>query len=497
MLTHVVRRQSGRLATACKRSLTSSNAASIRSSLLTPTASRFLHSSTSLSPRFVASRSRTTLHGRTSSALLSVSPASASSSQPVRLFNIHEYQAVEVFHEYSIPTARCKVAGTPEEAEKVAEELATGDYVVKAQVLAGGRGKGHFDSGFRGGVHTCILPSEVRDLAGKMLNHSLITHQTGPEGKPCNKVLVSERLYLRREAYFAILMDRESQGPVMVASPAGGMDIEKVAAETPHLIHKETVDLNKGPEDVKVERLAKAMGFSGPKQVKEAAGVMKALYKLFREKDSTLVEINPLAETHDGRIVAVDAKLNFDDNAAFRQKPLFAMRDPTQEDKREVEADKAGLNYIGLDGNIGCLVNGAGLAMATLDVIKLHGGNPANFLDMGGGASKDQVMQAFQLLNKDEQVKAILVNIFGGIMRCDVIALGLIAAATQLGLKKPVVIRLQGTNVEEAKRLIDESGLRMLTAGDLGEAAQKVVRVVDILKMAEDAHVKVNFELPL
>ena len=386
------------------------------------------------------------------------------------------------------------MASTPQEAEAAAEALGGPDYVVKAQVLAGGRGKGVFSSGFRGGVHTCISPAECRSLAAKMLNNALITHQTGPEGKPCHKVLVSERLYLRREAYFAILMDRESQGPVMVASPAGGMDIEKVAAETPKLIFKERVDLDKGVDDEAVLRLARTMGFSGEKQAADAAGVMKRLYALFRDKDATLVEINPLAETHDGRILTVDAKVNFDDNAAFRQKDLFALRDYTQEDKREVEADRAGLNYIGLDGNIGCLVNGAGLAMATLDVIKLSGGSPANFLDMGGGASKDQVMEAFQLLNKDPQVRAILVNIFGGIMRCDVIALGLIAAATQLGLKKPVVIRLQGTNVEEAKRLIDESGLRMLTADDLGEAAQKVVRVVDILKMAEDAHVKVRTE---
>ena len=491
MLSHV-QRQSVQLANVCKRPFTAPVAGLLHSSTVA-SPHRSIHTCRLASPR---TRTSLTARGRLAVCpLLSVS--SASSSQPVRRLNIHEYQAVDLFHEYDIPTSRSKVASSPSEAQAAAEELATGDYVVKAQVLAGGRGKGHFDSGFRGGVHTCISPAEVSELAGRMIGHSLVTHQTGPEGKPCNKVLISERLYLRREAYFAILMDRESQGPVMVASPAGGMDIERVAAETPHLIFKETVDLSLGPDDSKVERLAQQMGFSGNKQVKEAASVMKKLYRLFSERDSTLVEINPLAETHDGRVLTVDAKLNFDDNAVFRQKQLFALRDHSQEDKREVEADKAGLNYIGLDGNIGCLVNGAGLAMATLDVIKLHGGNPANFLDMGGGASKDQVMQAFQLLNKDDAVKAILVNIFGGIMRCDVIALGLIAAATQLGLKKPVVIRLQGTNVEEAKRLIDESGLRMLTADDLGEAAQKVVRVVDILKMAEDAHVKVNFELPL
>lgn len=418
--------------------------------------------------------------------------------QSVRNLNIHEYQAVQLFEKYGIPTSRSKVASTPDEAEKAAEALGGPDFVVKAQVLAGGRGKGHFaPSGFRGGVHTALSSLEARSLAAKMINQNLITPQTGPEGKPCHKVLVSERLYLRREAYFAILMDRESQGPVMVASPAGGMDIEKVAAESPKLIFKEAIDLKTGPSDAQVTRLAQTMGFSGPNQVQQCAELMKKMYNLFVERDCTLVEINPLSETHDGRILAVDAKLNFDDNAVFRQKELNALRDPSQEDPREVEAEKAGLNYIGLDGNIGCLVNGAGLAMATLDVIKLSGGSPANFLDLGGGATKDQVMQAFQLLNQDPAVKAILVNIFGGIMRCDIIALGLIAAATELGLKKPVVIRLQGTNVDEAKKLIEESGLRMLTADDLGEAAQKVVRVVDILKMAEDAQLSVNFELPL
>jgi len=417
--------------------------------------------------------------------------------QQRRNFNIHEYQSVDLFRKYNIPTPRSRVVSTPAEAESAADALGGKDFVIKAQVLAGGRGKGHFSSGFQGGVHTCISSLEARSLAAKMLNQRLITKQTGVEGKLCHKVLVCERLFLRREAYFAILMDRESQGPVMVASPAGGMDIEKVAQETPKLIFKEPIDINKGIQPGQTERLAEAMGFGSEDATKQADQIMRNLYKLFIEKDSTLVEVNPIAETHDGRILCVDAKLNFDDNALYRQPELVALRDYTQEDPREVEADKAGLNYIGLDGSIGCLVNGAGLAMATMDAIKLTGGTPANFLDIGGGATKDQVISAFQLLNADKQTKAILVNIFGGIMRCDVIALGIIAAAQTLGLKKPVVIRLAGTNVEEAKKLIDESGLRMLTADDLQEAATKAVRVVQIIDMAADADLNVNFELPL
>lgn len=292
-------------------------------------------------------------------------------------------------------------------------------------------------------------------------------------------------------------MDRESGGPVLVASPKGGMDIEAVAASAPELIFKEAVNITVGTRDDQLERLAKRVGFSQPAIIDQAKTVMRNLYSLFLSCDCTLVEVNPMAETHNGKVVCMDAKLNFDDNAEFRQQDIFKLRDASQEDLREVQAEKHGLNYIGLDGNIGCLVNGAGLAMATMDSIKLSGGNPANFLDLGGGANVNQVTEAFKLLNGDKQVRAILVNIFGGIMRCDVIALGLIKAATALGLKKPLVVRLAGTNVNEARKLIDESGLRMLTADDLGEAAQKVVRIVEIINMAEQAQVNVSFELPI
>lgn len=282
----------------------------------------------------------------------------------------------------------------------------------------------------------------------------------------------------------------------MVASPKGGMDIEAVAEETPELIFKEAVDINNGPTQAQLDKLASSIGFTGNESVL-AANVMRNLYTLFKESDCTLVEINPFSETHDGRVLCLDAKLNFDDNAEFRQKEIFTQRDTSQIDPREVIAEDVGLNYIGLDGNIGCLVNGAGLAMATMDVIKLHGGSPANFLDLGGGATESQVSEAFKLLNNDPAVRAVLVNIFGGIMRCDIIALGLIRAATEIGLKKPMVVRLAGTNVDEAKKLIEDSGLRMLTSDDLGDAAEKVVRIVDIVKMADSAQVKVSFELPL
>lgn len=417
--------------------------------------------------------------------------------QPKRFLNIHEYQSLELFKKYDIPAPNGGVATTAEEAEQVATTLSSTDFVVKAQVLSGGRGKGTFSNGFQGGVHTCTSALEASALASKMLGNNLVTKQSGAEGKPCNKVFVGERLYFRRETYFAILMDRESQGPVLVASPAGGMNIEEVAAQTPHLIFKEPIDIVNGPTDEAIMRLVEACGFDSANTKQQASDIMRNLYKLFLESDCTLVEINPLSETHDGMVLCCDAKLNFDDNADYRQAEIQAMRDTSQEDKREVEAAESNLNYIGLDGSIGCLVNGAGLAMATMDAIKLYGGDPANFLDMGGGANSEQVNKAFGLLNADPQVKAILVNIFGGIMRCDVIALGMIQAAQELGIKKPIIIRLEGTKVEDALKLIEESGLRMLTASDLGDAASKAVRVCEILDMADKAKLDISFELPL
>lgn len=426
-----------------------------------------------------------------------VAPLSkASVGQQTRGFNIHEYQAMQLFQNAGVNVPKYAVASTPEEAYKAAVSLECNDYVVKAQVFAGGRGLGTFANGFKGGVQLCTSPEQVQEIAAKMLNQKLITKQTGPQGKPCDKVLITERLFLRREVYFAIAMDRQYDGPVIVASPRGGVDIESVAATSPEAIFKEPVNLLKGIQPEQIEKISKAVGFSKA-ALPEAQRVMKCLYDSFVKYDCTLVEVNPLAETPQSRVYCVDGKLNFDANAEFRQKSIFSMRDERQEDVREVKAEQNGLNYIGLDGNIGCLVNGAGLAMATMDSIKLHGGNPANFLDLGGGATERQVTEAFKLLNSDRSVKAILVNIFGGIMRCDVIALGLIKAATEVGLKKPLVVRLAGTNVAEAKKIIEESGLRMLTSSDLNDAAQKAVRVVDIVTMAEQVNVSVNFELPL
>lgn len=415
---------------------------------------------------------------------------------PLRRLNLHEYQAMNLFDNFGVAHPIAKVAFSPQEAETAAVSLPGPDYVIKAQVLAGGRGKGKFKNGFQGGVHPCSSVLEARGLAGKMLGQTLVTKQTGEVGKPCNAVLVTERLYLRRETYFAIMMDRGYGGPVIVASPAGGMDIEAVAEATPELIYKLPVDIDAGPNDADLRDLADKLGFPAEEHEK-AVEIFGNLYKLFIDSDCTLVEINPLAETHDGRVLALDAKLNFDDNAAYRQKDIFAQADTSQEDPREVVADEIGLNYVGLDGEIGCLVNGAGLAMATMDAIKLNGGNPANFLDMGGGANAEQVTQAVKLLADDPQVKAILINIFGGIMRCDVIALGLISAVKTLNLSKPLIVRLAGTNVDKAKELIDDCGMRILTADDLGEAAQKAVRVAKIVDMAEEAHIGVNFEIPM
>ena len=414
-----------------------------------------------------------------------------------RNLNVHEYIGTDLMRENNIAVPNGKVASSADEAKKIYESGELGsDIVMKAQVLAGGRGKGTFKNGFQGGVHMCTNADEVHDFASKMLGNSLVTKQTGAEGKPVNKVFLMERLYLRRETYFSILMDRSHNGPVMVGSPDGGMSIEDVAAETPERIFKEAIDIKTGVQDEQVMRMAENMGFAGDEQ-KQAAEIMKKLYQLFIEKDATLVEINPFAETSDGQVFVCDSKLNFDDNAEFRQKKVHDYRDRTQEDSREVEAAQYDLNYIGLDGSIGCLVNGAGLAMATMDIIQLHGGSPANFLDVGGGATANQVQKAFEILNADKKVRAILVNIFGGIMRCDVIAQGIVKAAGSIGMGKPVIVRLQGTNVEEARQLIEASGFRMILADDLDDAATKAVKVADIVRQAEEIQVGVSFELPL
>jgi succinyl-CoA synthetase beta subunit len=388
--------------------------------------------------------------------------------------NIHEYQAKQLFERFGIATPKGGPAETPEQAEEVAVSLHTSNLVVKAQIHAGGRGKGTFTNGFKGGVHLCSSPAEVREVAEKMLGQTLVTHQTGPAGKIVRKVLVAESVEIARENYLAILMDRATGAPVVVASTEGGVEIEKVAEEHPEKIVRESVHPLAGLQPYQALKVARELGFEG-NQLKAAAKLINNLFKLFISLDCSLVEINPLVVTKKGEVLALDAKFNFDDNALFRHPEIVAMRDTEEEDPREVEASKYGLNYIGLDGNIACLVNGAGLAMATMDIIKYAGGEPANFLDVGGGASEEQVTEAFKILVSDKNVRAILVNIFGGIMRCDVIAQGIINAVKAVSLPVPLVVRLEGTNVERGKQLLAESKLPIQTASDLAEAARLAV----------------------
>jgi succinyl-CoA synthetase beta subunit len=388
--------------------------------------------------------------------------------------NIHEYQAKELLQKFDVATTRGKVASTPDEAEQIARELGDVDVVVKAQIHAGGRGKGVFKNGFKSGVHVRKTPEEVGQVAAKMLGQILVTHQTGPAGRVVNRVLVAESAEIAREIYFAILLDRATAAPLIVASTEGGVEIETVAAKSPEKIIREEVDPLAGLQPFQTRKLTKQLGFESS-QIKSAAKLFEGLYRTFVAFDCSMVEVNPLVVTTNGEVLVLDAKFNFDDNALYRHPEIAAMRDVAEEDPREVEASKHGLNYIGLDGNIACLVNGAGLAMATMDIIKFYGGEPANFLDVGGGATEEQVTEAFKILIADKKVKAILVNIFGGIMKCDVIAQGIINAAKTLKLSVPLVVRLEGTNVERGKQLLKESGLMLTTASDLADAAQKAV----------------------
>jgi succinyl-CoA synthetase beta subunit len=388
--------------------------------------------------------------------------------------NVHEYQARELLQRFDVATTRGKVASTLEEAEQIARELGDVDIVVKAQIHAGGRGKGTFRNGFKGGVHVRKTPEEAREVAAKMLGQILVTHQTGPAGRVVNKVLVAESADIAREIYFAILLDRATAAPLVVASTEGGVEIEALAAKSPEKIIREPIDPLAGLQPFQTRKVAKQLGFESS-QLKNASKLFEGLYRTFIAFDCSMVEVNPLVLTTKGEVVALDAKFNFDDNALYRHSEIAALRDVAEEDPREVEASKHGLSYIGLDGNIACLVNGAGLAMATMDIIKFYGGEPANFLDVGGGATEEQVTEAFKILISDKKVKAILVNIFGGIMKCDVIAQGIISAAKTVKLSVPLIVRLEGTNVEKGKQLLKESGLALIAADDLADAAQKVV----------------------
>jgi succinyl-CoA synthetase beta subunit len=389
--------------------------------------------------------------------------------------NIHEYQAKELLQKFDVATTRGRVAATLDDAEQIARELGDIDIVVKAQIHAGGRGKGSFKNGFKGGVHVRKTPHEVRDVAAKMLGQILVTHQTGPSGRLVNKILVAESADIAREMYFAVLLDRATAAPLIVASTEGGVEIEAVAAKSPEKIIREPIESLAGLQPYQGRKLAKQLGFESS-QLKNASKLFEGLYRTFIAYDCSMVEVNPLVVTNKGEVLALDAKFNFDDNALYRHPEIAAMSDIAEEDPREVEASKHGLNYIGLDGNIACLVNGAGLAMATMDIIKFYGGEPANFLDVGGGATEEQVTEAFKILIADKKVKAILVNIFGGIMKCDVIAQGIIDAAKTVKLSVPLVVRLEGTNVEQGKQLLKESGLALIAADDLADAAQKVVK---------------------
>jgi succinyl-CoA synthetase beta subunit len=389
--------------------------------------------------------------------------------------NIHEYQAKELLEKFGVATTRGKVAGSPDEAEQIARELAPAEVVVKAQIHAGGRGKGIFANGFKGGVHVCKTPEEAREIASQMLGQTLVTHQTGPAGRIVNKVLLVEAAEIAREIYFAIIRDRPTAAPLIVASTEGGVEIETVAAKAPEKIIRESISPLAGLQPFQTRKLAKELGFESS-QLKAASKSFDGLYRAFVGLDCSMVEVNPLVVTPKGKVLALDAKFNFDDSALYRHPEVVAMRDTAEEDPREVEASKHGLNYIGLDGNIACLVNGAGLAMATMDIIKFYGGNPANFLDVGGSATEEQVTDAFKILIADKRVEAILVNIFGGIMQCDVIAQGIIDAAKTVHLSVPLVVRLEGTNMRRGKQLLKESGLALITADDLADAAEKAVK---------------------
>lgn len=353
--------------------------------------------------------------------------------------------------------------------------LDVSEYVVKAQILAGGRGKGHFDNGFKGGVHLTKDKKEAINLVGKMLHHKLITNQTPANGIEVKKVMVADSINIVRETYFCILLDREHNGTVLIASEAGGMDIEQVAKETPEKIKTISVNPVDGLHRNKALELADFLGFKGELKEK-AANEIEKLYQLFIKVDAVQIEINPLAETDDGRVISVDAKLNFDDNAQFRQKEIFDMEDTSESDPKEVEANKYNLSYISMEGgNIGCMVNGAGLAMATMDIIKLNNGQPANFLDVGGNVKEDQVLKAFQIITSDKNVKSILVNIFGGIVRCDIIANGIIKATQTANIDVPLIVRLEGNNADVARKILKNSGLNIQTATDLDDAARKAV----------------------
>ncbi|MDF2141479.1 ADP-forming succinate--CoA ligase subunit beta [Paenirhodobacter sp. CAU 1674] len=394
--------------------------------------------------------------------------------------NIHEYQAKALLKSYGCPVSDGRAVLKAEEAKTAAGELDGPLWVVKAQIHAGGRGKGKFkepEAGEKGGVRLAKSVEEAAELAKQMLGRTLVTHQTGPAGKQVNRIYIEDGSDISRELYLALLVDRQTSRVSFVVSTEGGMDIEEVAAKTPEKILSFSVDPASGLSDFHGRRVAFALGLDGA-QVKQCVQLVKNLYRAFIEKDMEMLEINPLIVMTDGNLKVLDAKLGFDNNALYRQPDIMSLRDETEEDPKELAASKFDLNYIALDGEIGCMVNGAGLAMATMDIIKLYGAEPANFLDVGGGATKEKVTEAFKIITSDPNVKGILVNIFGGIMRCDIIAEGVISAVKEVGLKVPLVVRLEGTNVEKGKEIIQNSGLNVIAGDDLADAAKKIVKAV-------------------
>ena len=391
--------------------------------------------------------------------------------------NIHEYQAKALFEKFGVPVPKGAAARSAAEFDAALGQLPEGPTMVKSQIHAGGRGKGTFTDGFKGGVKFCPTKEQARDIAGKMLGNTLVTLQTGPAGRKVQTVYFTVASDIKKEYYLAILLDRASSRPVIVASTEGGVEIEKVAHETPEKITKVFVDPAYGLADYQVRELDFKLGYTGS-EAKNASRLIRALYTCYWETDASMVEVNPLITTPGGDVLALDGKVSFDDNALFRHPEIVALRDLNEEDSKEIEASKYSLSYIALDGNIACLVNGAGLAMSTMDIIKHFGGTPANFLDVGGGASKDQVVAAFKIILGDPNVKGILVNIFGGIMDCNVIAQGIVEAVKEVGLKLPLVVRLEGNNVAAGKATLAASGLKLVSGDTMADAAQKIVKLV-------------------
>jgi len=391
--------------------------------------------------------------------------------------NIHEYQAKALFEKFGVPVPKGVAAKAASEFDAALAQLPEGPTMVKSQIHAGGRGKGTFTNGFKGGVKFCKTKSDAKDLAGKMIGNTLVTIQTGPAGRKVQTIYFTVASEIKKEYYLAILLDRATSKPVIVASTEGGVEIEKVAHETPEKIFKVLVDPSWGLADFQVRQLTSGLGL-GTAEAKGAAKLIKNLYTMFWETDAAMIEVNPLITTPSGEVLALDAKVSFDSNALFRHPEIVALRDLNEEDSKEIEASKFNLSYIALDGNIACLVNGAGLAMSTMDIIKHFGGNPANFLDVGGGASQDQVIAAFKIILGDPNVKGIFVNIFGGIMDCNVIASGIVEAVKEVGLKLPLVVRLEGNNVAAGKATLANSGLTIVSGDTMADAAQKIVELV-------------------